>query len=146
MKIHLMFFFDNVKQSVLLVILFGFFYKMNRNDSLSFVKVTYIRYYKSASASIRVSPCISLHRMSIIYIELNRDSKLTDAIGREWFHIIMKCGDSLCIVYALKFTTQQRHNRCVALLYNKRHLHHTRSHYRTLFCNPAICPSTASYN
>lgn len=55
--------------------------------------------------------------MIIIYIELNRDLKLTDAVSREWFHIIMKYGDSSCIVYALKLmTTKAQQMRCATVI------------------------------
>lgn len=148
--------FGNVERSILLAFpFFAFFFANGKIDialswndglSLSCPKVTYIRYCETASASVQISPCTSLCRMIIIYVELDRGLERMDAIGREWFHIIMKPDGSLYTVYALKLTTQQRDDRCIALLCNTRHLHHTCSHYRALFCNPAICPSPASYN
>lgn len=86
-------------------------------------------------------------------------------IGREWFRVIAKIrrfAAAYIYVYICVPITRRsnlRHRatkragtdaerpRCVTTVQRgKSFAPYARSHYQSAFCNPAICPSTASYN
>lgn len=127
---------------------------LSRNDGLSCLKVTYIRYCEIASSNIRVSPCTPLHTMIIIRVELDRRDRNTriwsvvNDFTQSWNWTIL-CAWCRIHLKAAVITKgrQMRRGACRSTVQRgTNHLHFTCSHQQPLFCNPAICSSTASYN